>query len=202
MPTDIILPTLTVWAQGALTGLLESKTQEDFDGRFESMFARVVNVTVNGKHLSREQYKQELLDQSAAGPTQQSATLSVSGQLEVEQGDQGQLEGLVGLFYTSNVFSKFLVLGFPAEIKVTSSLNLVVAPKGHEVIPPHTVGGDYDSRRITTVNQIITEQTYHVTLPNLPTGTVSGVTTKPELGPGPVKLPPHFGPGPVKLPPQ
>ncbi|KAH7928092.1 hypothetical protein BV22DRAFT_228837 [Leucogyrophana mollusca] len=183
MSTDIVLPTLTAFTESHLTTLLEATTTADFDAAFDAFFATPVNITVNGKHLSREQYKQQLLEQSAAGPEQRGASVTVNGGLEVE-GTEGQLSGLVGIFYTALVDSKFLVLGAPAQSKVTSSLNVIIAPTQHNNQPPNT---------------------FHVTLPSIPTS--NALSENVELGPGPVKLSAqqgpfggHFGPGPVRLP--
>lgn len=90
MSVNIVLPTLSAWAASRLAGLLECTTQTAFDAAFDQMFARRVNITVNGKHLSREQYKADLLEQSGAAPEESNASVNVQGQLEVE-GDQGQL---------------------------------------------------------------------------------------------------------------
>jgi len=203
MSTNIVLPTLAAFTQSRLTALLKSATTIDFDSAFDAFFATPVNVTVNGKHLSRDQYKQQLLEQSAAAPEQGGATVTINGELEVA-GTQGQLSGLVGIFYTTLVESKYLILGAPAQSKITSSFNVIIAPTQHDSQPSNVHGGP-DPRRVTTVNQVITEQTFHVTLPSIPTS--NAVSENVELGPGPVKPPTqhgpfggHFGPGPVRLP--
>jgi hypothetical protein len=90
MSVALVLPTLTAWTSSRLTAVLTAKTQADFTTAFDALFARNVNVTFNGKHLSREQYQAQLLSQSSAALGEQGASVSVQGQLEV-QGDQGQL---------------------------------------------------------------------------------------------------------------
>ncbi|KIJ66893.1 hypothetical protein HYDPIDRAFT_166337 [Hydnomerulius pinastri MD-312] len=216
MSANIVLPTLSAWAASRLSGLLESTTQAAFNAAFEATFARNCNITVNGKHLSREQYMAQLLEQSGAAPEERDASVNIEGQLEVE-GDQGQLSGLVGLFYTSLTDSKFLVLGAPAENRATSSINMIIQPtEENPQNPALPVRGYFDPRRVVTVNQLITESTYHVTIPAVSVPKVSSTNAtnaKVELGPGPVKLPPgfnsrqgpfggRFGPGPVRLPQQ
>ena len=88
--------------------------------------------------------------------------------------------------------------------------------------------GYFDPRRVTSVNQVVAESTYHVTIPHasVPKVTTAAKSAKIELGPGPVQLPPNFqgpfggrfgpgsvrlqqgpfggrfGPGPVRLPPS
>ncbi|KAH7912815.1 hypothetical protein BJ138DRAFT_1003736 [Hygrophoropsis aurantiaca] len=205
MSTNIVLPTLAAFTQSRLTALLKSATTIDFDSAFDAFFATPVNVTVNGKHLSRDQYKQQLLEQSAAAPEQGGATVTINGELEVA-GTQGQLSGLVGIFYTTLVESKYLILGAPAQSKITSSFNVIIAPTQHDSQPSNVHGGP-DPRRVTTVNQVITEQTFH----NLSFGPGPVKLSAQQgpfgghFGPGPVRLPSEdisFGPGPVKLPAQ
>ena len=88
----LVLPTLTAWTSSRLTAVLTAKTQADFNSAFDALFARDVNVTFNGKRLSRQQYQAQLLSQSSAAVEEQGSSVSVQGQLEV-QGDQGQLVG-------------------------------------------------------------------------------------------------------------
>jgi len=230
MSTNIVLPTLSAWAVSQLTGLLQSTTQAAFDAAFDAIFASDCNVTVNGKQLSRDEYKAQLLEQSGASPVEREASVNVQGQLEV-QGNQGQLAGLVGLFYTSLTDSKFLVLGAPAESRATSSLNIIIQPtEKNPQNPKLPFRGYFDPRRVVTVNQVIAETTLHVTIPaasvpkitstNASSANVELSPTPPSafvanqgpfggsFGPGPVKLPPQspfggrFGPGPVRLPPS
>lgn len=73
--------------------------------------------------------------------------------------------------------------------------------------------GYFDPRRVTLVNQVVAESTYHVTIPaaSVPkAATADKSSSKTELGPGPIQLPPNFsakhqgpfgglfGPGPVR----
>ncbi|KAG2051441.1 hypothetical protein BDR06DRAFT_588652 [Suillus hirtellus] len=118
----LVLPTLTAFTTSRLTAILTAKTQADFTAAFDALFARNLNVVYNGKQLSREQYQAQLLGQSSAAVEEQGASVSVQGQLEVP-GNDGQISGIVGLFYSSIVDSRFLVFGAPAESKVTSSFN-------------------------------------------------------------------------------
>ncbi|KAG2338106.1 hypothetical protein BDR05DRAFT_851168, partial [Suillus weaverae] len=201
----LVLPTLTAFTSSRLTAILTAKTQADFTTAFDALFARNVNVIYNGKQLSREQYQAQLLSQSSAALEEQGASVSVQGQLEVP-GDKGQISGLVGLFYTSLVDSRFLVMGAPAESKVTSSFNAIIQATEPRPVSNPRIHGYFDPRRVVTVNQIATDQALHVTIPTASiNSSLPGVTTT-ELGPGPRKLPPgpfggHFGPGPVHLDP-
>ncbi|KAF9223681.1 hypothetical protein BS17DRAFT_753610 [Gyrodon lividus] len=216
MSINIVLPTLSAWAASRLSGLLESTTQAAFDSAFDATFASNCNITVNGKQLSREQYKTQLLEQSGAAPEERAASVNVQGQLEVE-GGQGQLSGLVGLFYTSLTDSKFLILGAPAESRATSSLNIIIQPTEKNPQNPNLpIHGYFDPRRVVSVNQVVAESTYHVTIPaaSVPKATsTSASSAKVELASGSVGLPSgfnanqgpfggSFGPGPVRLPQQ
>lgn len=202
----LVLPTLTAFASGRLRAILTAKSQADFTTAFDALFARNVNVVYNGKQLTREQYQAQLLSQSSAAFGEQGASVSVQGQLEVP-GDQGQISGLVGLFYTSLVDSRFLVMGAPAESKVVSSFNVIIQATEPRPQTNPLIRGYFDPRRVVTVNQIATDQALHVTIPAASINSSSpGVTENVALGPGPRKLPPgpfsrHFGPGPVHLDP-
>ncbi|KAG1844801.1 hypothetical protein DFJ58DRAFT_801864 [Suillus subalutaceus] len=202
----LVLPTLTAFTSSRLMAILTAKTQADFTTAFDALFAHNVNVIYNGKPVSREQYQAQLLSQSSAALEEQGASVSVQGELEVP-GDKGQISGLVGLFYTSLVDSKFLVLGAPAESKVTSSFNAIIQATEPRPQSNPRIRGYFDPRRIVTVNQIATDQAVHVTIPAASINSTSpGVTTTENvtLGPGPRKITPgpfggHFGPGPVRL---
>lgn len=102
MSVNIILPTLSAWAASRLTSILQSKTQDDFDAAFDATFAVDCNITVNGKPLSREEYKAQLLQQSGAAPEESDAVVNIEGQTEVEVGNQGQL---VRTLCSTNVIS-------------------------------------------------------------------------------------------------
>ena len=79
------------------------------------------------------------------------------------------------------------------------------------------VRGYFDPRRVTTVNQVVAETNYQVTIPHASVAkatTAETSSSKIERVPGPIQLPPHFipkhqgpfsgtgsfGPGPVRLP--
>ncbi|KAG9315221.1 hypothetical protein JVU11DRAFT_4351 [Chiua virens] len=187
MSVNIVLPTLSAWAASRLTGLLESKTQDDFNTTFDATHRSTGNPSpaMNTRH--------NLLEQSAAGFGEASAVVNIEGQTEVQTGNQGQLSGLVGLFYSSLSDSKFLVLGAPTEERATSSLNLVIEPTEKNPQTHLPIRGYFDPRRVTTVNQTVT--------------TTTDKSSKVELGPAPLEIPPNFGPfggnfgpGPVRFP--
>jgi len=211
MSAAIVLPSLSAWAASRFSSLLESKTQSVFDAAFEGTFARNLDVIVNGKHISRDQYKELLLEQSGAAPEEEDATVQIEGQTQV-LGNQGQLSGLVGLFYSSISDSKFLVLGAPVEKRTISSINLTIEPTEKNPQPPTLpIRGYFDPRRVTAVNQVSSENTLQVSIPSsaVPRAKASSAG-KVELGPEPLNVPPkqkkfspfggRFEPGPVRIP--
>ena len=78
---SIVLPPLKIWAEGHLSSVLKATTQSDFDDAFDAFLSKHVNITVNGQHLSRAQYKQQLLGESAVN--KQSADVKFDGVVEV-----------------------------------------------------------------------------------------------------------------------
>ncbi|KAI6107989.1 hypothetical protein F5141DRAFT_1232438 [Pisolithus sp. B1] len=197
MSTAIVLPTLSAWAASHLSALLQSKTQADFDTAFEATFAQRLDVVVNAKRLTRDEFKKSLLQQSGAAPGEASANVQIEAQTEV-LGNQGQLSGLVGLFYSVIADSKYLVFGAPTESRTNSSINLNIEPTEKNPQPPTLrIRGYFDPRRVTAVNQAKATSSGKVELgPELGIqglGAFGGV-----FGPGPVQFQP---PGAVRLPP-
>ncbi|KAI5986517.1 hypothetical protein EDD15DRAFT_2389863 [Pisolithus albus] len=214
MSTAIVLPTLSAWAASHLSALLQSKTEADFDRAFEATFAQRLDVVVNAKRLTRDEFKKSLLEQSGAAPGEASASVQIEAQTELA-GNQGQLSGLVGLFYSVIADSKYLVFGAPTENRTNSSINLQWVPFSYRVPPTLHIRSYFDPRRVTTVNQIVSENALHARIPvsSVPQAkaTSSGkVELGSELaaqglgafggvfGPGPVQFQP---PGAVRLPP-
>ncbi|KAG2072830.1 hypothetical protein BDR04DRAFT_959525, partial [Suillus decipiens] len=146
--TMILLPSLTAFTSSHLTAILTAKNQVEFDTAFDALFARDVDVTYNGEKLSREDYRAQLFSQGSATFEEKVASISIKDQLEVE----GQVSGLVGLFYTSIVDYKWLILGAHAESQITSTFNAVI--QDTEPRPQSPFRGYFDPRRIVTVNQI------------------------------------------------
>lgn len=208
MSTAIVLPTLSAWAASHLSALLQSKTQVDFDRAFEATFAKDLDAVVNAKRLTRDEFKKSLLAQSGAAFGEADASVQIEGQTEV-LGKQGQLSGLVGLFYSVLADSKFLVLGAPTENRTNSSINLIIEPTEKNPQPPTLhIRGYFDPRRVTTVNQVVSENALHVRIPasSIPQVEATASSGKAELGPelglqGLGAFGGVFGPGPVRFQP-
>lgn len=188
MTSEVVIPrtpTLPVWASSRLNALLTSKTSDRFDRIFEATFAQNVDVVVNGKSLTRDEYKKLLLAQSEAGPLG-TTNVQIEGET-VFTPSQDRSGGFVGIFYTTVGTSKrFFVLGAPATYKTVSSINLTV----ESTVPYPPVRFRYfDSRRITAVNQVLSASSLIVSFPRsvLPADEAS-ISGKVELGPAPLNI--------------
>jgi hypothetical protein len=84
---SIVLPPLRIWAEAHLSSILKATTQSDFDNAFDAFVSKHANITVNGQHLARDRYKQQLLGESAVN--KQSADIKFDGVVEVST-DQEQ----------------------------------------------------------------------------------------------------------------
>ncbi len=89
-----LLPTLSTWAQNRLTALFSATTQDDFDTAYENFVAKQVHITVNGKHVSRADYKTQLWQEKGL---ESGAEVSYPGTVEVP-GTDGELVCLDPVF--------------------------------------------------------------------------------------------------------
>ncbi|KAI6006635.1 hypothetical protein F5J12DRAFT_831983 [Pisolithus orientalis] len=119
------LPPLPLWASSRLSSLLRSKTADRFNKIFDSTFAQNLEVVLNGKSLTRNEYKELLLAMSEAGPLG-TTDVQIEGETAVNPApSEDRLGGFVGMLYTTTGTSKrIFVLGAPARYKVVSSINL------------------------------------------------------------------------------
>ncbi|PCH42850.1 hypothetical protein WOLCODRAFT_73732 [Wolfiporia cocos MD-104 SS10] len=119
-PGPVIIP-LTAWAEDSISALFKA-TADNFDSAFDSFLAEDVHITVNGKHLTREQYKQQILGEKALERT---ANVTFLNSVEVPKDENKPAQaGTVGLFYKAQIIEKLFVLGAPAGRTITSSVNL------------------------------------------------------------------------------
>ncbi|KAI6108080.1 hypothetical protein F5141DRAFT_1120613 [Pisolithus sp. B1] len=173
------VPPLPVWASSRLNSLLKSKTSDRFDRIFDATFAQNVDVVLNGKSLTRDEYKKVLFAQSEAGPLG-TADVQIEGETTVTLSQDRSGGFAVG---TSK---RIFVLGAPARYKVVSSINLTV----NSTVPyPLTRLRYYDPRRITAVNQVLPPRSLIVSFPGsvVPANEAS-ITGKVELGPAPLNI--------------
>lgn len=151
-----VLPPLTDWAEGHLSAILKATTEAEFDNAFDAFISTRAHITVNGKNISREQYKQQLIGESAVN--KQSASVQFNGTVEVPTDTEQPVDvsfvhifvfvcvklifyatfvqaGLVGMFYVNTISLKIRVFGAPAQTRVTSSINVVsVFPPSSKVV--------------------------------------------------------------------
>lgn len=81
MSANIVLPSLTNWTEGHLSSILKATTEADFDNAFDAFISKHANITVNGHHFSRDQYRQQLMGESAVN--KESASVKFDGIVEV-----------------------------------------------------------------------------------------------------------------------
>lgn len=57
MASNIVLPDLPTWVQRRITTLYSAKSADDFGGAFDAFVSENAKITVNGKSVSRDEYK-------------------------------------------------------------------------------------------------------------------------------------------------
>ncbi|KAJ6562833.1 hypothetical protein DFH09DRAFT_1159738 [Mycena vulgaris] len=157
MALNIVLPPLRTWAEQHLSSIIKATTSTDFDAAFDSFLSEHATVTVNGKPVSRDEYKKQL---QGEGFDEAGAIVTFSGAVEVPADQSKPIEaGVVGLFYTAIISEAIVIRDAPVQSQVTSSLNLVIE-EDKSLTPPHLPGGIrgfFDGRRVTVLNQVIVD---------------------------------------------
>ncbi|KAH9942845.1 hypothetical protein B0H21DRAFT_749686 [Amylocystis lapponica] len=151
-PGPVKLP-LTAWAQGGVEALLKAASKQQYDEVFEGFFAKHVKIVVNGKHVSREHYKEYILSMTLE---ETFAQVTFSGSVAVpEDQDDPTAAGTVGLFCTATIDQPSPLSNSHNNLEkvnhLTSSLNLVVI-QDESVIPPD--GNTFSARRVSVVNEV------------------------------------------------
>ncbi|KAI6042868.1 hypothetical protein EDC04DRAFT_2550533, partial [Pisolithus marmoratus] len=104
MPSERILPRvppLPVWAASRLNSLLRSKTSDRFDRIFDATFAQSLDVVLNGKSFTRDEYK-VLFAQSEAGPLG-TTDVRIEGETVVTPSEDRSVRFCVGLMVSSKL---------------------------------------------------------------------------------------------------
>lgn len=141
MSVNIVLPPLRTWAEQHLSSIIKATTQTAFDAAFDGFLSKSATVTVNGKHVSRDEYKKQL---QGEGFDEAGAEVTFSGAVEVPADQNNSIQvcmislfpkipcnlrppqaGVVGLFYTATISENIVIRDAPVQSQVTSSLNLV-----------------------------------------------------------------------------
>ncbi|KAJ7128374.1 hypothetical protein C8R44DRAFT_700938 [Mycena epipterygia] len=134
MAVNIVLPPLKTWAQQHMSAIIKATTQTAFDAAFDGFLSKHATTTVNGKHISRDEYKEQLqglrFDESGA-------TVVFSNAIEVPADPENPLQaGAVGLFLTDIISENIIIRDAQVQSRITSSLNLVVE-EDKSLKPPH-----------------------------------------------------------------
>ncbi|EIW83967.1 hypothetical protein CONPUDRAFT_142457 [Coniophora puteana RWD-64-598 SS2] len=145
-----VLPPLASWVKSQLSTVIQARSKQDALAAFDKAFASPVNATVNGKHLSREQYLQQVFPLwTYLAP----AAATVTFKDDTAGEDAQQTDGTVGLFYTATFSSGPLVFDTPSIVhNVSSSINVLVEPTQHR--DNNNPNEFFDPRRIVSVNQV------------------------------------------------
>ena len=128
------------WTQNSISAIYQAKTDSEFSSAFDAFIHEEASITVNGKHLSRAQYKalfqgERLLEQSARVsflgsvevPANKDEPVAVSTYIlrRIVLVLTSSQAGSVGIFYKVIVDEKIKVLGADRSTTVNSSLNVV-----------------------------------------------------------------------------
>ncbi|KDQ62790.1 hypothetical protein JAAARDRAFT_171387 [Jaapia argillacea MUCL 33604] len=166
--TSVLPPTtLTSWTESQITAILQATTPIAFDEALENFLAPDAEITVNGKPLSKEQYKALLQKDKLQ---ESSATVDFSGAVEVPT--DGEKAGTVGVFFKSTIFKLLRVGGAEESSTLTSSLNVEISQ-----FTPHFITGGgpgpvvFPERRVSKLDQVMVEVANPIILPgdNKPT---------------------------------
>jgi len=151
-PGPVVIP-LSDWTEESISAIYKASSQSDFSSAFDAFVSEDPEITVNNKRLSRAQYKALLQDERAL---EQSASVTFLGVVEVSSNKkEPQSAGSVGVFYRATIYERIKVGGASQTATVNSSLNIVVQE-----------GDGPEDRRVTKVDQIITDEANPITFPN------------------------------------
>jgi hypothetical protein len=80
MSVNIVLPPLKTWAEQHLSSIIKATTKPAFDSAFEAFLSKQAKITVNGKSVSRDDYRKQLEDE---GFDEAGAAVHFTGAVEV-----------------------------------------------------------------------------------------------------------------------
>ncbi|KAI0669033.1 hypothetical protein C8Q78DRAFT_1080891 [Trametes maxima] len=169
MSVAIVLPDLPTWVQQHITTLYSATTPEQFNQAFDAFVSEHATIRVNGKHLSRAQYKKLLFGEERQG-TDTSANVTFNGVVSVPVEDDVNAigTGSVGVLFKAVLFGRLFVFAARESSTVNSSLNVVVTediPRPHL---PHGIRGDFDGRRVTVIDEVLTDEPNKIVPPRQP----------------------------------
>ncbi|KAJ3559683.1 hypothetical protein NM688_g197 [Phlebia brevispora] len=152
MSSNIVLPTLSKWAEQHLTNLFQATDEKSFDQAYSNFFTHNPKIVVNGQHLTSDQYKKQLW--SGKG-LESGAQVIFTGAVEVPIDANKPFDaGNVGLFLNATVDEKFLVLGAPESYTVTASYNLTIIQDPSLKHPTGPIRTPFDGRRVSSISKV------------------------------------------------
>ncbi|KAH9856153.1 hypothetical protein C2E23DRAFT_882269 [Lenzites betulinus] len=160
MSSNIVLPDLQNFVEGRISAIYAAKTAEDFESAFDDFVSQHASIHVNGKQMSRAEYKALLQGQTAADTSagiSGSVTFSDVDAIPVEGNVDAIGTGFVALRFKAIVFGRFFVFAHRESSTISSSMHVVVK---EDVKRPHQIGfgGGFDGRRATVINELFTEK--------------------------------------------
>jgi len=166
MASNIVLPSLSSWAQSHITALIQS-TGSAFDKAFDAFLAENVEViVVNGEKLTKDQYKQHL---QSAKALEEGAEIKYLGTVEAKSSTDGERAGEVGIFLQASIAEKLKVFGASETSTATISFNLKII-QDPSIKPPHLpsgIHGYFDPRRVSALTSVFTEVADPITVPTI-----------------------------------
>ncbi len=79
--SETVLPSTSAWAQQCIVAIYQAQGQRAFDSAFDAFISqKVQKITLNGKTLTRDQYKQQL---SGEKLLERSASVTFNGTVDV-----------------------------------------------------------------------------------------------------------------------
>ncbi|TFY56625.1 hypothetical protein EVJ58_g7530 [Rhodofomes roseus] len=151
-PGPVVIP-LTDWVEESISAIYKASTPSDFGAAFDAFIDEDPEITVNGKRLSRAQYQGLFQGERAL---EQSATVSFLGAVEVPANKkEPESAGTVGVYYRATIYERIKVGGASTSSTVNSSLNVVVEE-----------GDGPEDRRVTKVDQVISDEANPISLPH------------------------------------
>ncbi|KAI0705978.1 hypothetical protein C8T65DRAFT_696295 [Cerioporus squamosus] len=155
-----ILLTLDSWVQQHITSLYSAKTSDDFNSAFDAFISQNVTIKVNGKPMSRDQYKALIMGEIK---NDDGATVAFNGTVTVLDNAETfrpTQAGSAGVFFKATVLGRIFTLGQRQTSTVTSSLNVVVTtdPSVKE----------FDNRRVSFLDEVLTDVENPITFPPPP----------------------------------
>lgn len=137
---------LTLWTENHITAIYKATNLADFDKAFDAFISKDAQITLNGRKLTREEYKLQLVGETFA---EKSANVSFLGAVDVPEKVIGLTQtGTVGVFFQATVFGRLLFRGAPVTSTVNASLNA-------------TVAAGKSGTTVTVLNEVVVDHVNH-----------------------------------------